>query len=84
MDNSVTFRDGYVIRKALMYAIAFVDRLPLEEQEQSDRDDMMQILDRLLPVDNNWRQIEQANIARKLDDLTTNSAPPTLHKRGAE
>lgn len=71
MEDNVTGRDGFVIRKALMYAIAIIDRLPVRDQDKSDRDDMMQILDRLLPVDDNWRQIEQGNIARKLDDLTS-------------
>lgn len=72
MGDSITGRDSYLMRKALMYAIGVIDRLPLKEQDASDRDDMKEVLDALVrPEDDNWRQHEQRNIARKLDTLTS-------------
>ena len=43
--SALTGRDGYIIAKALAYAIAVIDRLPPELQERSDQDDMRQLLD---------------------------------------
>jgi hypothetical protein len=45
----VTHRDGYIIAKALAYAIATIDSLPEKRQERSDRDDMVAILCALYP-----------------------------------
>ena len=41
---SVTGRDGLIVAKALAYAIAFMDSLPEEKLERSDRDDMVALL----------------------------------------
>ncbi len=41
---SVTGRDGLIVAKALAYAIAFMDSLPEEKQERSDRCDMVALL----------------------------------------
>jgi hypothetical protein len=41
---SVTGRDGLIVAKALAYAIAFIDSLPEEKQERSDRADMVALL----------------------------------------
>lgn len=47
--GGITGRDGYIIEKALAYAINTIDGLPFRQQEGSDRDDMMAILETLLP-----------------------------------
>ena len=41
---SVTGRDDLIVAKALAYAIAFMDSLPEEKQERSDRADMVALL----------------------------------------
>ena len=41
---SVTGRDGFIITKALAYAITMIDSLPAEKQEWSDRQDMVAIM----------------------------------------
>ena len=41
---NVTGRDGYIVRKALAYAISVISALPEERQEESDRDDMEKLL----------------------------------------
>jgi len=43
-DPSVTGRDGYIIAKALLYAVTFIDSLPKGRGEISDRDDMVALL----------------------------------------
>lgn len=47
--GGVTGRDGYILAKALAYAINTIDGLPICQQEGSDRDDMMAILLTLVP-----------------------------------
>ena len=42
--QNITDRDGYIIMKALAYAIEAIDRLPKRWQEVSDRDDMETLL----------------------------------------
>ena len=49
MNKTVTARDGYIINKALAYAIAWIDSLPKEQQEASDRCDMVAILISRIP-----------------------------------
>lgn len=44
MTKDVTGRDGYIMRKALAYAITAIDALPQEWQEESDRKDMADLL----------------------------------------
>jgi hypothetical protein len=41
---NITGRDGYIIQKALAYAVAVIPWLPQEYQESSDRDDMLDLL----------------------------------------
>ncbi len=43
--GNITRRDGYIMRKALAYAIEAIARLPEEWQEMSDREDMIEILE---------------------------------------
>jgi hypothetical protein len=42
--KNVTGRDGYIICKALAYAIAAIERLPEQWQEHGDREDMRALL----------------------------------------
>lgn len=42
--ESITGRDGYIVRKALLYAVASIQNLPPEKQELSDMADMCRIL----------------------------------------
>lgn len=42
--KDITGRDGYIVRKALAYAITAIDGLPVEWREESDRDDMAALL----------------------------------------
>jgi hypothetical protein len=42
-------RDHYITAKALAYAIAAIDSLPPERQEWSDRNDMVELLHRMVP-----------------------------------
>jgi hypothetical protein len=42
--QSVTGRDGYLIRQALAYAVTAIELLPKERQEQSNAQDMRLIL----------------------------------------
>ena len=46
---SVTGRDGYIMAKALAYAIAYIDSLPEEKREASDRNDMVALLNDNVP-----------------------------------
>jgi hypothetical protein len=48
-DESITGRDGYIIAKALAYAIEAIGALPGEYQERSDREDMKAILSFVCP-----------------------------------
>jgi hypothetical protein len=47
--RGITGRDGYVMAKALGYAIATIKSLPAVHQELSDCDDMHDILCHLVP-----------------------------------
>jgi hypothetical protein len=49
LNKPVTTRDSYIINKALAYAIAWIDSLPEEQQEASDRDDMVAVLIARIP-----------------------------------
>lgn len=49
-DHQVTGRDGYIIVKALAYAIAVIEALPVARQEGSDCDDMRDLLCHLVPA----------------------------------
>jgi hypothetical protein len=42
--SNITGRDGYIIGKALAYAVATISNLPSAFQESSDRDDMLTLL----------------------------------------
>jgi hypothetical protein len=42
--SNITGRDGYIMCKALAYAIATIPYLPKAFQESSDRDDMLELL----------------------------------------
>jgi hypothetical protein len=45
----ITSRDRFIIGKALLYAIKYVDNLPGHLQEQSERNDMVRLLKTLSP-----------------------------------
>ena len=45
--ENVTGRDGYIICKALAYAIETIERLPEERQEKSDKSDMEKLFNHL-------------------------------------
>jgi hypothetical protein len=45
----ITNRDRFIIGKALLYAIKYVDNLPEHVREQSERDDMVRLLKMLSP-----------------------------------
>ena len=47
--KDVTGRDRLIIAKALVYAIAAIDRVPDEQREWSDRCDMVKLLFTLVP-----------------------------------
>ena len=49
MTKDITGRDGFIIRKALYYAIQFIDSKPESLPEHSDRADMMKLLNALDP-----------------------------------
>jgi hypothetical protein len=42
--ESITGRDDLIVAQALLYAIKYIDSLPTELQELSNRDDMARIL----------------------------------------
>lgn len=44
MESQITGRDGYIVTKALAYAILAIDSLPRARQERSDRNDMLSLL----------------------------------------
>jgi hypothetical protein len=50
-DNSITgrgtTRDRYILCNALAYAIITIERLPIEQREASDREDMILMLEHL-------------------------------------
>ena len=43
--TNVTGRDGYLVRKALAYAIETIEGLPKRWQEQSDQQQMLRLLE---------------------------------------
>jgi hypothetical protein len=45
----ITNRDRFIIGKALLYAIKYVDNLPEHLREQSERNDMVRLLKTLSP-----------------------------------
>ena len=49
--DCVTGRDGYIIRKALAYAIETIELLPSKWQEWSDKEDMIRLLEAATPKD---------------------------------
>jgi len=48
-DIDITDRDRFVIGKALLYAIKYIDSLPEHLREYSDRDDMVTLLKLISP-----------------------------------
>lgn len=47
--GGITGRDGYIVCKALAYAIAYIQSLPKERQEYSDCCDMVELLRHYMP-----------------------------------
>ena len=62
---SVTGRDDYLIAKALLYAITFIESLPEQQRELSDRDDMVALLHQFVPA-----AVEREELARNLEQRT--------------
>lgn len=54
---NVTGRDGFIMTKALAYAITTIDCLPRDQQEGSDRDDMLDLLCAMVPDETQRRAI---------------------------
>ena len=48
--NSITGRDGYIISQALAYAYAVIPHLPELYREESNREDMLEILKARCPT----------------------------------
>ena len=67
--GGVTGRDGYVVCKALNYAIEVIAALPTELQERSDREDM--------------RAIRAALFSKTLNSVVTESACEHLFHDGS-
>lgn len=63
--ESVTGRDGYIIRKALAYAIETIERLPERWQEWSDKEDMKTLLAALTEQGDFYRTGALAHIERR-------------------
>jgi hypothetical protein len=47
--ETVTGRDGYIVAKALTYAIEAIEALPERWQEYSDKEDMIALLEAISP-----------------------------------
>jgi hypothetical protein len=47
--SDVTGRDGYIVCKALTYAIETIEALPKKWQEWSDKEDMITLLEAISP-----------------------------------
>jgi hypothetical protein len=54
---NATDRDGFIMAKALAYAITTIDSLPRVRQEGSDRDDMLDLLSAMVPDEAQRREI---------------------------
>jgi hypothetical protein len=67
--GNVTGRDGYIIAKALAYAIEVIDALPKELRSLSDQADMKAILDVMIAQDAELTLI-QASAGRHIRTLT--------------
>ena len=63
--QSVTGRDDYLIAKALLYAITFIESLPEQQRELSDRDDMVALLNHVVPA-----AVEREELVRSLEQRT--------------
>ncbi len=74
--NDITGHDNYIIAKALCYAIAFIDSLPIETREISDRDDMVAILIETVP------EVRREILAREIEAYTDILPDFTDWKRG--
>ncbi len=49
--TDITGRDGYIVAKALAYAIEAIDQLPEERREEGDQADMKRLLDQMVSSD---------------------------------
>jgi hypothetical protein len=52
-----TSRDRFIIGKALLYAIKYVDNPPEHVREQSERNDMLRLLKMSVRRPSKWRKI---------------------------
>jgi hypothetical protein len=64
-NRSVTGRDDYLIAKALVYAIAFIESLPEQQRELADRDDMVALLNSRVPA-----AVEREELAKHVERKT--------------
>jgi hypothetical protein len=63
---NVTGRDGYILAKALAFAIEVIDRLPEEWRPRSDRDDMLRLLEAIQPkAQDDLRMLARAALQRR-------------------
>jgi ketosteroid isomerase-like protein len=71
--RSVTGRDGFIIRKALAYAITAIERLPSRWQEVSDAADMKRLLESMCDDFNLQHHIVSA--VRHIDGAARDAKP---------
>jgi hypothetical protein len=63
---NITGRDGYILAKALAFAIEVIDRLPEKWRPRSDRDDMLRLLEAMQPkVHDDLRMQARATLQRR-------------------
>jgi hypothetical protein len=55
----ITGRDGYVIAKALAYAIQAIDDLPGHWQEKGDQADMIRLLEHMIANDDQLAEVQR-------------------------
>ena len=68
--ENVTGRDGYIVKKALAYAIETIERLPEQWQEWHDKEDMKKIL--------------AASVSSNMIDYFTTNAREHIQQRGVD
>ena len=52
--KGITGRDGYIIAEALYFAIKWIDQMPKELRSESDKHDMLRILNTAFPE---WEEV---------------------------
>jgi hypothetical protein len=63
--DNITGRDGFIIRKALAYAIEAIESLPKCWQERSDTDEMIQLLNAATADPDYFRIVARSHLERR-------------------